>query len=52
MAKKEELIDFEAELENFQPSLDINGVGEAIVRQDLTDMSDIMLEIMKQMKNG
>ena len=45
------IIDFEDELAHFQPSLDIDEVGEAIIQADLTDMSDIMLELMKQMRD-
>ncbi len=47
---KEEWIDFEEELDSYQPSMDISGVGEAIMKADLTDMNDIMLEILKQAK--
>lgn len=43
-------IDFEEEIEHFKPSLEVDEVGEAIVKSDLTDMSDIMMEILKHMK--
>lgn len=46
---KDNQIDFEEELKGFTPSLDISSVGEAIVKADLTDMSDIMMELMKKM---
>ena len=45
------IIDFEEELSHVQPSQDISSVGEAIVQTDLTDMSDIMLELIKQMRD-
>ena len=41
-------INFEEEIEHFKPSLEV--VGEAIVKSDLTDMSDIMMELLKHMK--
>ena len=40
-------INFEEEIE---PSLEVEEVGEAIVKSDLTDMSDIMMELLKHMK--
>ncbi|MBO6270919.1 MAG: hypothetical protein J6M58_01145 [Clostridium sp.] len=45
------IIDFEEELSHYQPSLEVSAVGDAIVEADLTDMSDIMLELMKQMRD-
>lgn len=44
------MIDFEEELNRFQPSLEIEAVEDAIVNSDLTDMSDIMMELMKERK--
>lgn len=41
---------FEEEIEHFKPSLEVEEVGEAIVKSDLTDMSDIMMELLKHMK--
>ena len=43
-------INFEEEIEHFKPSLEVEEVGEAIVKSDLTDMSDIMMELLKHMK--
>ena len=43
-------INFEEEIEHFKPSLEVEVVGEAIVKSDLTDMSDIMMELLKHMK--
>ena len=39
-------INFEEEIEHFKPSLEVEEVGEAIVKSDLTDMS----ELLKHMK--
>lgn len=44
------MIDFDAEIEHFKPSLEVDEIGEAIVKSDLTDMSDIMMELMKRIK--
>ena len=43
-------IDFDIEIERFKPSLEVEDIGEAIVKSDLTDMSDIMIELLKRMK--
>ena len=43
-------IDFDSEIERFKPSLEGEDIGEAIVKSDLTDMSDIMIELLKRMK--
>ena len=44
------MINFEEEIERFRPSLEVEAVSEAIVKSDLTDMSDIMLELIKEIK--
>ena len=44
------MINFEEEIGRFRPSLEVEAVSEAIVKSDLTDMSDIMLELMKEIK--
>lgn len=42
------MIDFEEELKKFQPSLEVEEVEDAIYDRDLTDMTDIMQEIIKE----
>lgn len=42
------MIDFEEELKKFKPSLEVEEVEDAIYDRDLTDMTDIMQEIMKE----
>ena len=42
------MIDFEEELKKFQPSLEVEEAEEAIYNQDLTDMTDIMMELIKE----
>ena len=40
------MIDFEEELKKFQPSLEVEDAEEAIYNHDLTDMTDILKEMM------
>ena len=42
------MIDFEEELKKFKPSLEVEEAEEAIYNQDLTDMTDILTEMMKE----
>ena len=42
------MIDFEEELKKFKPSLEVEEAKEAIYNQDLTDMTDILREMMKE----
>lgn len=44
------MIDFEEELKLYKPSLEIEAVEDAIVKSDLTDMTDIMMELIKERK--
>ena len=44
MMKNEDVI------ERFMPSLEVEAVSDAIVKSDLTDMADIMMDIMKDIK--
>ena len=44
------MIDFEEELKKFQPCLEVEEAEEAIYNQDLTDMTDILKEMLKDMK--
>ena len=44
------MINFEEEIERFKPSLEVEADSDAIVKSDLTDMADIMMEIMKEIK--
>ncbi len=44
------MINFEEELEKFQPSLEIEQAEEAIYNNDLTDVTDIMKELIQEMK--
>lgn len=42
------MINFEEELKKFHPSLEIDEAEDAIYNNDLTDMTDIMVEILKE----
>ncbi len=44
------MINFEEELAKFKPSLDVDQAEEAINNNDLTDVTDILKDIMKEMK--
>ncbi len=44
------MINFEEELKKFHPSLEIEDAEEAIYNQDLTDMADILVAMLKDMK--
>ena len=41
------MIDFEEELSRFRPSKEVEQAEDAIMNMDLRDMTDIMLEILK-----
>lgn len=42
------MINFEEELKKFEPSLEVEEVEEAIYNHDLTDMTDILQEMLKE----
>ena len=44
------MINFEEEIKKFQPSLDVDQAEEAIYQNDLTDVNDIIQDILKDMK--
>lgn len=44
------MINFEEELKNFQPSLEVEEAESAIYNHDLTDVADIMSEMLQEMK--
>ena len=44
------MINFEEELKNFHPSLEIEEAADAIYNQDLTDMADLMVDVIKETK--
>ena len=44
------MINFEEELKKFHPSLEVEDAEEAIYNQDLTDMADLMVKVVKESK--
>ncbi len=38
------------ELKKFQPSLEVEEIEEAVYQEDLTDMTDIIREVVEQTK--
>ena len=42
------MINFEEELKKFKPSLEVEEAEDAIYDRDLTDMTDIMQEFLKE----
>ena len=47
-----QLIDFEEELKKFQPSLEVEEAEEAIYSHNLTDMTDILQEMIKEARRN
>ncbi len=45
------MIDFEEELKKFEPSMEIEDAEDAIYNRDLTDMMDILQEMLKASRN-
>ena len=41
------MINFEEELKKFHPSLEVEDAEEAIYNQDLTDMADLLVKMVK-----
>ena len=44
------MLDYEEELKKFQPSLEVEDIETAVYQEDLTDMTDILREMMEQTK--
>ena len=44
------MLDFEEELKKFQPSLEVEDIQDAVCQEDLTDMTDILREVIEQTK--
>lgn len=44
------MINFEEELKKFYPSLEVEKAEEAIYSQDITDVADLLVKIMKEVK--
>jgi len=44
------MLNYEEELKKFQPSLEVEEIGDAVYQEDLTDMTDIIREVVEQTK--
>lgn len=45
------MINFDEELAKYQPSLEVDQAEETIYKNDLTDVTDIIRDIMNEIKN-
>lgn len=44
------MLNFEEELEKFQPSLEVEQMEEAVSANDLPDVTDILKDVLKQIR--
>ena len=44
------MINFEEELKNFKPNLEVEEAEQAIYNHELTDMTDVMQEMLQELK--
>ena len=49
---RKKMINFEKELKNFEPSLEVEEAESAIYNHDMTDVTDIIAEILRDVKAG
>ena len=46
------MINFEEELKNYQPSIEVDEAESAINNRNLTDVTDIIAEMMRDLKQN
>lgn len=46
------MIDFDQELKKFHPSLEVEDAEDAIYGNNVTDMTDIMIQMMNELKGN
>lgn len=46
------MINFDEELKKFHPSLEIDDTEDAIYNNNVTDITDLMIEMMEEMKKN
>jgi len=46
------MINFEEELKNFKPSLEVEEAEQAIYNHELVDMTDMMQEMIRELKQN
>lgn len=44
------MLNYEEELKKFKPSLEVEEIEDAVYQEDLTDMSDLLKQVMEQSK--
>ena len=44
------MLNFEEEIKKFQPSLEVEDIEGAVYQEDLTNMTDILREVIEQTK--
>ena len=44
------MLDYEEEIKKFKPSLEVEEIEEATLQEDLTDMTDLLKQVMDQQK--
>ncbi len=44
------MLDYEEELKKFKPSLEVEDIEEAVYQEDLSDMTDLLKQVMEQNK--
>ena len=42
------MLDYEKELKNFKPSLGVEEIEDAVYQEDLSDMTDLLKQVMDQ----
>lgn len=42
------MLDFEEELKKFKPSLEVEDIEDAVYQEDLSDMTELLREVMDQ----
>ncbi len=44
------MLDYEKELKKFKPSLEVEDIEDAVYQEDLSDMTDLLKQVMDQTK--
>ena len=44
------MLDYEEELKKFKPSLEVDDIENAVYQEDLTDMTDLLKQVMDHKK--
>ena len=42
------MLDYEKELKNFKPRLEVEEIEDAVYQEDLSDMTDLLKQVMDQ----